>query len=363
MIGELNTTITFPVKMKFWYIILLAFAPALIISCGKDSCIDVPNGPKPISFSAGVSTITKAIKPDDPTVLLTVGNEASIFATREYNDVPEQVFSNLALHCDAVPNPSTPSNPLSSAWIYSPVAYWKDNGDYYFSGVFPYSPDKVSVDNTYALRVSYSAGDNTDVMVARTHRDAAVSKDPVNLTFKHATSAVRFLFGKSSSSDSDQYTLTSFQLENIIAVGEFSMATRVTDSPTITSSNWSIGNSYTTLFEWQADQVGDRKPISHPSDTDDPDGYTQMGWYYMVPQPLSTNAAVRFSVSYNGGAPVETVLNFYGATDQTTESGISWAPNQVYNYFITLNQSGLDLTIRAVPWDEVQVTTDDFNFE
>ena len=141
------------------------------------------------------------------------------------------------------------------------------------------------------------------------------------------------------------------------------MATRVTDSPTITSSNWSIGNSYTTLFEWQADQVGDRKPISHPSDTDDPDGYTQMGWYYMVPQPLSTNAAVRFSVSYNGGAPVETVLNFYGATDQTTESGISWAPNQVYNYFITLNQSGLDLTIRAVPWDEVQATTDDFNFE
>ena len=363
MIGELITTITFPVKMKFRYIILLAFAPALIISCGKDSCIDVPNGPKPISFSAGVSTITKAIKPDDPTVLLTVGNEVSIFATREYNDVPEQVFSNLALHCDAVPNPSTPSNPLSSAWTYSPVAYWKDNGDYYFSGVFTYSSDKVSIDNTYTLKVSYSAGDNTDMMVARTHQDAAVSKDPVNLTFKHTTSAVRFLFGKSSSSDSDQYTLTSFQLENIIGVGEFSMATRVTGSPTITSSNWSTGSSYTTLFEWAAEQVEDRKAITHPSDVDDPDGYTPMGWYYMVPQSLSTDAAVRFSVSYNGGAPVETVLNFYGATDQISESGIAWAPNQVYNYFITLNQSGLDLTIQAIPWDEIQVTTDDFNFE
>lgn len=349
--------------MDFRYIISLAFTSALLFSCGKESRMDVPNGPMPISFSAGVSTITKAIKPDDPTVLLAVGNEASIFATREYNDVPETVFANLALHCDAVPNPSTQSNPLSSAWSYSPVAYWKDNGDYYFSAVFPYSADNISIDNTYALNVSYFAGDNTDMMVARTHQDAAVSKDPVNLTFKHTTSAVRFLFGKSSSSDSDQYELTSFQLENIIGVGEFSMATRVTGSPTITSANWSVSNSYTTLFAWEADQVGDRKPITHPTDVDDPDGYTAMGWYYMVPQPLSTDAAIRFSVSYNGGASVETVLNFYGATDQTSESGVTWAPNQVYNYFITLSQSGLDLTVQAVPWDEVQVITDDFNFE
>ena len=349
--------------MKSRYIISLVIVSALLISCGKDSRIDVPNGPKPISFSAGISTITKAIKPDDPTVLINVGNEASVFATRVYNTVPESVFSNVELHCDAVPNPSTPSDPLSSVWSYSPVAYWKDDGDYYFSAVFPYSSDNVSINNTYELNVSYFAGDNTDMMVARTYQDAAVSKDPVNLLFKHTTSAVRFLFGKSSSSDSDQYELTSFQLESIIGVGEFSMATRVTGSPTITSSNWSISNSYTTLFAWEADQVGDRKLITHPADVDDPDGYTAMGWYYMVPQPLSADAAVRFSVSYNGGAPVETVLNFYGATAHTSELGITWAPNQVYNYFITLNQSGLDLTVRAIPWDEVQVTTDDFNFE
>lgn len=363
MIGEQNTTITFQAKMKSRYIISLAFVSALLFSCGKSPRMDVPDGPMPISFSAGVSTTTKAIKPDDPTVLINVGNEASVFATRVYNTVPESVFSNVELHCDAVPNPSTPSDPLSSVWSYSPVAYWKDDGDYYFSAVFPYSSDNVSIDNTYELNVSYFAGDNTDMMVARTHQDAAVSKDPVNLLFKHTTSAVRFLFGKSSSSDSDQYELTSFQLENIIGVGEFSMATRVTGSPTITSSNWSISNSYTTLFSWVADTQGERKVITHPSSVNDPDGYTPMGWYYMVPQPLSTDAAVRFSVSYNGGAPVETVLNFYGATDQTSESGVTWAPNQVYNYFITLNQSGLDLTVRAVPWDEVQVTTDDFNFE
>ena len=336
--------------MKLRHIISLLLFCSLLVSCGKETIVDID---QPISFSADVSTETKAIKPNDPTVLLTVGNKASIFATRVYADVPEPVFTNRILTCDEVPNQSTPTDP---------VEYWKDNGDYYFSAVYPFNQDIV-IDNTYKLNVSYQAGNNTDMMVARAYRDAAVSKDPVNLTFKHTTAAVRFLFGKSSSSDADQYQLTSFRLENFIPSGSFSMLTQVAGSPTITSSDWTVQSSYSNLFSWTADTPSERKTITHPTNVDNPDGYTPMGWYYMVPQTLSTNASVRFSVSYNNGTPVETVLNIYGATDQTSESGTAWAPNQVYNYFITLNQSGLDLTVRAVPWDEVQVTTDDFNFE
>ena len=347
--------------MKLRHIISFLLFCSLLVSCGKETIVDMD---QPISFSAEVSTATKAIKPNDPTVLLTVGNKVSIFATRVYAGVPEYVFSNRMLNCDEVPNPSTPSNHLSSAWSYAPVEYWKDNGDYYFSAVYPFRND-ITIDNTSSeLRVSYYAGDNTDMMVAREYRDAAVSKYPVNLTFKHTTAAVRFLFGKSSSSDADQYQLTSFRLDNFISSGSFSMLTQVPVSPTISSSDWTVQSSYSNLFSWTADTSSDRKTITHPTNVDNPDGYTPMGWYYMVPQTLSTNASVRFSVSYNDGTPVETVLNIYGATDQTTsESGTAWAPNQVYNYFITLNQSGLDLTVRTIPWDEVQVTTDDFNFE
>ena len=345
--------------MKLWHTISLLFVCALLFGCEKEPRVDMD---LPISFSTEVSTETKAIKPDDPHVLLTVGNKASIFATRVYADVPEPVFTNRILTCDEVPNQSTPTDPLSSAWSYTPVEYWKDNGDYYFSAVYPFNQDIV-IDNTYKLNVSYQAGNNTDMMVARAYRDAAVSKDPVNLTFKHTTAAVRFLFGKSSSSDADQYQLTSFRLENFIPSGSFSMLTQVPGSPTISSSNWTVQSSYSNLFSWTAETPSDRKTITHPTNVDNPDGYTPMGWYYMVPQTLSTNASVRFSVSYNNGTPVETVLNIYGATDQTSESGTAWAPNQVYNYFITLNQSGLDLTVRTIPWDEVQVTTDDFNFE
>ena len=348
--------------MKLWHIISLVLSSALFFGCGKEPVADMNDNPVPICFSTEVTSTTKAIKPNDPTILLTVGNKVSIFGTRVYDDTPEPVFTNRSLNCDAVPHPSTPSDPQSSLWSYTPVEYWKNDGDYYFSAVFPFD-NTITIDNTYKLNVSYSAGDNTDLMVARAFRNAAVSKDPVNLTFKHTTSAVRFLFGKSSTSDADQYQLTSFQLENFIPSGSFSMLTKVSGSPTINPSDWTVSSIYTTLFSWNADTPSDRKTIPHPATASDPDGYAPMGWYYMVPQTLSPDASVRFSVSYNGGTPVETVLNIYGAIDQTSESGTAWAPNQVYNYFITLNQSGLDLTVRATPWDEVQVTTDDFNFE
>ena len=335
--------------MKHWGIISLIIGSALLVGCGKDP---LPSGgAKPIGFSAEMSVATRGLKPTDQTVLIHDGSQVGVFGTRVYNDVPETVFSNRILTCDA-----------QSAWTYTPVAYWKTTGRYYFSAVFPYSNDKVSIDNTYALKMNYSAGDNTDMMVARTSQDAAESTAPVNLLFKHTTSAVRFLFGKSSSSDSDQYTLTSFQLENFVPSGVFSMATRVTDAPSIVAGDWSVTNVYTTLFSWSADTPAAQKPITHPSNVNDPDGYTPMGWYYMVPHTLSTDASVRFSVSYNGGAPVETVLNIYGATDQTSEAGTAWLPNCVYNYFIILNQSGLNLRIQAVPWDQVQVTTDDITF-
>ena len=81
----------------------------------------------------------------------------------------------------------------------------------------------------------------------------------------------------------------------------------------------------------------------------------------MGPQYMSYNSAVSFSVSYNGQEPVTTVLSL---TDCDNITGLDiWNPNCVYNYFITLTQSGLNLTVQAIPWDEVQVTTDSFIFE
>ena len=308
--------------------------------------------------------MTKALKPDDPSILLTAGNQASIFCTRVVDPESKQVINNRILQCDAVPDPSTPANPLSSVWNYNPVEYWEDSGDYYFTGVFPYSGDNITIDNTYYLNVRYLAGSNTDLMVARAYRDASINTDPVPLEFKHTTSAVRILFGKASDSPSDNYALSGFQLESLNASGTFKVLTRLNTAGIaanpISPSNWTSG-APATLAAWSAESVGDRISIPHPTDSDDPDGYVQMGWYYMIPQTLNAATAIRFSIVYNNEDPVETVLNI---TDRDDIPGAdSWIPNCVYNYYITLSHSGLNLTVKTTSWDEVQVNTDDINFE
>ena len=343
-------------------IIGLCLVAALLCGCGKEK--HVSGGSKPISFCPGISTMTKALKPDDPSILLTVGNQASIFCTRVEDPESRQVINNRILQCDAVPDPSTPANPLSSVWNYNPVEYWEDSGDYYFTGVFPYSNDNISIDNTYYLNVRYLAGSNIDLMVARAYRDASVNTDPVPLEFKHTTSAVRILFGTASDSSADNYALTDFQLESLNASGTFKVLTRLNTAgiaaDPISPSNWTSG-APATLAAWSAESVGDRIAIPHPADSADPDGYLQMGWYYMIPQMLNAETAIRFSIVYNNEEPVETVLSI---TDRDGIPGAdSWIPNCVYNYYITLSQSGLNLTVKTTPWDEVQVNTDDINFE
>ena len=351
--------------MKHWRIIMFFLVSALLAACGKEKLDDVLV--RPIVFSADDASMeTKGLKPDDPSVLLSYGNSAALFASRKANDLWESVIMNRSLQCTSV----TGTPPTSSTWAYNPVAYWEDSGQYVFTAIFPRSltlDNGLTLDNsTYSISVNYSAGSPTDMMVARVSRDASVNTSPVNLSFKHATSAVRFLFGKSSD---DNFKLTSFQVENIAATGTFSIGARIisNDDLTLSSTNWAYGSPVATLASWTADNTEDRKTITRPTATNDTsycDEYTPMGWYYMVPQTLPTTARVRFSVSYNDGAPVETVLNIYNVYDTTNdEYGTTWEPNCVYNYFITLNQSGMNLTVQKTNWEQVQVTTESITFE
>ena len=58
---------------------------------------------------------------------------------------------------------------------------------------------------------------------------------------------------------------------------------------------------------------------------------------------------------------METTLSI---TDRDGVSGADiWHPNCVYNYYIILTQSGLNITVKAVPWDQVDVTTESILFE
>lgn len=338
----------------------LLLLSALLFSCGKETA----DKRREIRFSPSVSVETKTAykeKPDDPTVLINVGNEACVFGTRIENpgvsETPYTVFSKTRLHCDGVNTPLNPADSTHSFWNYSPLKYWEDTGSYYFAAVFPYLPDNTTIDNAYFVSVQYQAGANRDLMVARAYRDVETKGFvPVNLEFKHSCAAVRFLFGKSSSSALDNYSLTEFQVMNLRVAGTLKVPSRISENQNVVWGNWTQGATG-NLSSIAALPLS----VPHPEDSSDPDDYVQIGWYYMVPQDLSADSAVKFSVSYNNEAPVTTILNI---SDRDGVGGVDrWLPNCVYNYYITFTQTGMNLAVKTIPWDEVQVTTDPFDFE
>ena len=378
--------------MKSYRSIIVILAVSLLSGCGKDKLPVEENERLPILFSASSGVTTKAfdpsdnMRPNDPTTLIKVGNAVGVFGvwrpTIGDDSVYETVFYNRRLRCNSVIL-DDPSDPLSfdpesensSVWDYDPLEYWKNTGDYCFTAVSPYTSGDASINSAYELKISYRVGTNHDLMVARAYREEpSGGKDRVRMDFKHVTSAVRFLFGTSSDAG-DRFKLTAFRLENLSPRGTLTIDSRLTapinfdpaDGATPAGPDyplaWSAGaiGVLGTLFQWSADSSDPEKTITYPTDFNDPDGYTPMGWYYMVPHMLDTGASVVFSVSYDGQPAVETTINI---SDCELPAGADvWQPNQVYNYFITVSQSGADIEVVSTPWDEVDITTDPIVFE
>lgn len=374
--------------MKLHLSISAVIILTLLSGCAKESTSVADRGGEPILFGAAAynRVETKAFdpsdntRPNDPRILINVGNAVSLFgvwrATIGDDSVFETLFNNRRLRCNSVIL-SDPSDPLSfdpedqnsSVWDYDPLEYWKNTGDYCFTAVSPYTTGDASINSAYELKISYRVGSNHDLMVARAYRaEPTGGKDRVELAFKHVTSAVRFLF-KTASDQGDKYKLTAFRLENLSPRGTLTIDSRLTSPIDFSPSGpddplgWSAGaiGVLGTLFEWTADASDPEKTVPYPTDPDDPDDYTQMGWYYMVPHTLDAGASVVFSVSYDGQTPVETTINI---SDLELPAGAdTWQPNHVYNYFITVSQSGANIEVVATPWDEVDITTDSITFE
>lgn len=352
-------------------LILLMLCLLPLTGCRKDVGIKVGTGSRAIRFSPDVSVDTKYNdKPDEDDILIYNGSQVSLFGVLihdegEPGESETTLFDNQTLSCSVTPDPLDPSTDVVR-WSYTPLKYWDETntGHYYFSAVYPHcGSDDARVGNDYFLVVKHRAGDFRDLMVARGSRylddpsDDGI--DPVPMKFRHATAAVRFLFGKESASVDDNYTLTAFSLEGMVMSGTLKVVSQSRSNPAITASDWTQGPRGNLFSEYLTSPVD----VAHPTDVLDPDDYTELGWFYMVPQSLTDASAVSFSVSYNNQEAVSTRLTLAHHTDQYSYEQNSWEPNSVYNYFITLTQSGLNLTVKTVPWDEVEVTTDVMTFE
>lgn len=305
-----------------------------------------------VHSEAQVSTSKVSTVPDDIDYLFTDGNQVGVFGSWTSSEgVTTDVFSRLPLTCEKQADDSF-------EWVYSPLKFWRKGGVYDFSAVFPYSVNCQYGSSGNRLVITYSMhADDYDLMVAATERDLTSSDDtsPVDLTFRHATAAVRFLFSKGS--ESNEYYIDSFQLQYLHTVGIL-----VYNSGEMTVSNWNPAEFRSpSVLEWEAGSLDDR--IYVPQNYSD---FTGEKWHFVIPQNLNADdgyhPAVQFSVNVNDGTtPVYTTLPL--PETYANNSDVLWEPGKMYTYYIQIQPSNASITVKVTPWDSYYVAVDDINFD
>ena len=343
---------------------LLALLFTALPGCVDPQYVGVPDEDsveKPMLFSAGMMTAmvadTKAgtFPNDKPDVSLDVENNLiSLFGYRNINEQVIFDYQDLKYSGDA--------------WTYTPLQYWKHSGNYQFMAVHPkldrntcsYSPDQGRLVSTYLMH-----GDDYDLKVADASRlDMAYrypeKTTPVELKFKHACAAVRFLFCKGSDAGNNDYYLHSFELQKVHTVGAL-----LYDAGTdITTASWYVAEYLDPrVFEWEAASAAENKTIpsnyaNYVSTYFGKAGEAVARWHYVIPQELTAgSAAINFSVLVNENTdtaiPVYTTLNL---------PAITWEPGKVYTYYIQIQPGSADITVTTIPWDEYSVASDDIIF-
>ena len=329
---------------------------AALTGCRREAVPGAEPGGIPIAFSAGVAgqSSTKAL-PHDSDYLIADGKKIAVYGTwTSPQGVSTDVFSKIGVTCEE-------QEDASFKWIYSPLKYWRKGGQYQFSGIYPYDVTVQYGTSGNKLVTSYSMHANDfDLMVASAVRNLSEVDDtsPVDLTFHHAMTAVRFLFSKGS--DVNHYYLNFFELQNLQAVGVL-----VYDGGVVELDDWNAAEFRSpTVLEWSAS--GDNRiwiPENY-GDLSNADN-SWKNWHFVIPQNLGQNGgyrpAVRFSVNINDETTdVYTTLDLPEVYDNGDD--VVWEPGKMYTYYVQIQPSTAAITVKVTDWDSYFVGVDDLIF-
>lgn len=320
---------------------------ALLTGCRKEVVSEETDALCLVATQEGATRGVSAVQPDTPDYLIAPGRQIGVYGTITRTGKDDfTVFSKQVVTCGE-----------DLQWTYSPLKYWKRSGVYDFKAVFPLSANILSGTSGKRMLVNHSITSNhLDLMVASAQRNPATQgTDPVELKFRHACSAVRFMFKKESATD--DYKLAGFKLQNLRIVGTLDIS-----GDAVAFDNWHTSGLAPAdeVFAWTAATAEDRKDI--PASYDQ---YTGAQWYYMIPQTMAVTAgsarpSVTFSVIFNGEpTPVSTTLplpDSYEEGGETVEA--RWEPGKVYTYYINLKPSRVAITVHVTPWDTQNLVVD-----
>lgn len=328
--------------------------PALLLTATLAGCREepLPVAGDAIRFSVSpapdVSILTKAGS-DDPSVQTDlIKRDSKVKLYGSYPGLSTALFDGVDLTCTDV-------SAEGSTWSYgTPVRYWDKRYDYDFRAVFPTTADIQSGSNSASVVINYGTADGNgdyDLMVASA--PAVVARDqigtPVQLTFLHACSAVRFQFRDETVVEPAEgdptynYTLQSFKLTGLHKGGTLTYAGD-SSAAGATVSGWSPDDTPSDMFSWTAGT--ETWPV--------PKDYAVFGGcHYVVPQGLD---GAKLVFTYQVGAEVMPISLDLKIGDGTgTGDVVAWEPGKTYTYKLTILAHSIDFSVSCEDWTKEEV--------
>lgn len=354
-------------KHNYTYPALLALMMTVALAgCQQDPLPETDA----IRFSVASATVetTKADNPNEVSYLIAEGNAIKVWGSLKENDSWADVFVNT-------PETVTYNKPAGSStlsWNYTNTRYWNRNATYRFRAVYApgHESDIQAASASDKALVSYSMTNSQgyDLMVASTPEISALTQvtsgnPAVNLTFRHAGSAVRFLFYKADS-DANDYSINHFELKYLYTAATLEYlgtgTTAAPASPEVAISEWKLGDTPARTPSAYASASS----LAVPKASDGAAAATDKEWFFVIPQALDNTDGdaslyFRFTVGTGGSAQQMTVtldLEKYG----TPAASVTWEPGKMYTYRIKIAPKDIKFTVAWTDW--VNGKEGDFNY-
>lgn len=326
---------------------------AVMVSCSHKA--EQPSGDG-IDFDFSSEKVNE-VSPTRASVLTTTaslnvnGNQIGLFGSYDYGSATSyKVF-------DAEPEILAYDDALAGVtkWTYSPKQKWHREANYLFRAYYPMTDVVTSTSSAKLLVAEYrTTVDQYDFLLACATRSPATDPEGVSkvqLTFKHALSAVRFHVKYKNTvtpvTSTDQ--ITSMYIDNLYPLGTVLFG-KENDSDPVDRLQWQTTYFSTEdkyyLWEGMKTFGVDGQPGSEVNVYEDSN---DEGLVFVIPQPLST-AAVHFTTNNGGSAVYSAKLK----TDTVTE----WESGKIYTYTLLVAGSAVELVVSIEDWKNVASNVD-----
>ena len=235
-------------------------------------------------------------------------------------------------------------NETDGAWTtYSPIEYWRASQTYKFRAVWPsaainstttYSDDLASGATITDFKSSSVQSLQTDLLLSGlttvTTGSSTSGQGKAELEFRHILSKIQVDIKKHDSArDADVFKVKSVEISGMKDMGSF--------TGTSTSGTWTISSS-------ASDQVCVRE-FASPLEPLSKSAYTTAwdGGLLLVPQTMTSGAAIKITYSINGGADHSVTVK--------TASPTTWEMGKKYTYQIALNATPIEFAVEVTVTD------------